>query len=268
MFAIPYPVFDPVAVEIGPVVVRWYALAYLFGLLLGWRYARWLSRLPPVRFAATEVDDFLTWATLGVVVGGRLGYVVIVQPEYFLDHPLDTLKLWKGGMAFHGGLFGVVVAGWIFASVRKLPKAAFADVIFAAAPIGLFLGRLANFVNNELVGRPTDVPWAMVFPGWGDVARHPSQLYEAALEGLVLLLILFLLSRSETARRRAGLRSGVFLVGYAVARTVAEQFREIDPHIGILGPGVTMGQVLSLPMLAIGGVLIARALIRPPEAIR
>jgi phosphatidylglycerol:prolipoprotein diacylglycerol transferase len=266
LFTIAYPVIDPVAVEIGPLAIRWYSLAYLFGLILGWQYARWLCRLPPQRVPPVAIDDFLMWATLGVIVGGRLGFVLLVRPGYFLEHPAEVLQIWQGGMSFHGGLLGVVVAAWLFARARRLPRAAFADVLFCAAPIGLFLGRIANFINNELVGRPADVPWAMVFPGWGEVPRHPSQLYEAALEGLVLFAVLFVLARRAWVRRRAGLLSGVFLVGYGLARGIAEQFREIDPLIGLIGPGLTMGQVLSVPMLLAGGWLIARALRRRPEA--
>jgi phosphatidylglycerol:prolipoprotein diacylglycerol transferase len=266
VFAILYPTIDPVALQVGPVAIRWYALAYLFGLLLGWRYANWLARRPPGVVPPVAVDDFLVWATLGVVLGGRIGYVLIVRPEYFLAHPLAAFQIWKGGMAFHGGLVGVVIAGWLFCCNRKLPKAAFADLIFCAAPIGLGLGRIANFINAELAGRVTDVPWAVLFPDppWGPLPRHPSQLYEAALEGVALFVLLFLLARREAVRRRYGLLSGVFLIGYGAARSFVELFREIDPAIGPLGAGLTMGQVLSLPMIAVGGVLVVRALNRPP----
>jgi len=265
-FVIPYPVIDPVLVEIGPFAVRWYALAYLCGLVFGWRYARWLATRPPALIRAEDVDDFLVWATLGVVLGGRIGYVLFYQPDYFLAHPLAALQIWKGGMAFHGGLMGVVVAAYGFCRVRRLPKAAFADPLFCAAPVGLGLGRLANFINNELAGRPTDVPWAMVFPGWGDVPRHPSQLYQASLEGVALFVILFVLARRESVRCRLGLLSGVFLVGYGVFRAFAETFRQPDAVVGFIGPGLTMGQILSFPMILIGAILIVRALIRPPVA--
>jgi phosphatidylglycerol:prolipoprotein diacylglycerol transferase len=264
LFAIPYPIIDPVLVEIGPFAIRWYALAYLAGIILGWRYARWLSQRPPQAIMPEAIDDFLTWATLGIILGGRLGYVLFYRPEYYFEHPLSALQIWKGGMSFHGGLLGVMVAGVTFTLVRRLPTAAFADLIFAAAPIGLGLGRIANFINTELAGRVTDVPWAMVFPGWGPAPRHPSQLYEAALEGVALFVVLFLLARRESVRRRYGLVSGVFLVGYALARSFVELFRELDPATGIVGFGLTMGQVLSLPMAVIGLLLIVRALRRPP----
>ena len=183
MFAIAYPAIDPVLVQIGPFAIRWYALAYLAGLLLGWWYARWLARHSPRLVPPEAIDDFLVWATLGVVLGGRLGYVLFYKPGYYLEHPLAALQLWHGGMSFHGGLLGVVVAGVTFCARRRITTLAFADLIFCAAPIGLCLGRLANFINGELVGRPSDVPWAMVFPGYGPQPRHPSQLYEAGLEG-------------------------------------------------------------------------------------
>ena len=204
-------------IEIGPFAIRWYALAYVFGLLLAWRYARVLTRRPPCPATATDMDDFLVWATLGVLLGGRFGYVLFYNFGYYLQNPLAAFAVWKGGMSFHGGLLGVVIATVVFCRVRKIPVLAFGDIIFCVAPIGLFLGRLANFINGELVGRVTDVPWAMVFPGWGPNPRHPSQLYEAALEGLALLVILNILWRIEAVRIRTGILSGVFLIGYALA---------------------------------------------------
>ena len=261
-FAIAYPAIDPVLVEIGPFAIRWYALAYLAGLLLGWRYARWLAQRPPRLVPAEAVDDFLTWATLGVVLGGRCGYVLFYKPGYYLDHPLAALQLWQGGMSFHGGLLGVVLAGVVFCHRRKLVTLAFADVIFCAAPIGLFLGRLANFVNGELVGRPSDVPWAMVFPGYGPLPRHPSQLYEASLEGVALFVILFLLWRIEGVRNRPGMLTGAFLIGYGLFRIIGELFREPDAHLGFLFAGATMGQLLSIPMVLAGCWFVARAIRR------
>jgi phosphatidylglycerol:prolipoprotein diacylglycerol transferase len=262
--ALPFPAIDPVAVEIGPLVIRWYALAYLAGLILGWLLARSLARLPPRAVKPADVDDFLTWATLGVVLGGRLGYVLFYKPGYYLAHPLEALAIWHGGMSFHGGLLGVVVAGILFCRMRRLPTLAFADLIFTVAPIGLCLGRIANFINGELAGRVSDVPWAMVFPGYGPLPRHPSQLYQAALEGLLLFAILALLAMRPAVRARAGMLSGAFLVGYAVFRSVGELFREPDAHLGFLLGGLTMGQLLSLPMLVVGILLIRRAMIRPP----
>jgi len=268
-FVIPYPMIDPVLFEIGPFALRWYALAYVVGLLLGWRYARSLCHRAPSPASEADMDDFLVWATLGVLLGGRLGYVLFYKSGYYLDNPLAALEVWKGGMSFHGGLLGVVVATLLFCRVRKIPTLAFGDIIFCVAPIGLFLGRLANFINGELAGRVTDVPWAMVFPGWGSEPRHPSQLYEAALEGLALLIILNVLWRVDAVRLRPGFLGGVFLIGYALARTFVEQFRQPDAHLGFLTAGTTMGQWLSVPMLIIGVLLIVRALMRdktPPES--
>ncbi len=262
-FVIPYPMIDPVLLQFGPVAIRWYSLAYIAGLLLAWRYMRALAKHPPQPASAADLDDFLVWATLGVIFGGRLGYVIFYKPEFYLDNPLAILQVWRGGMSFHGGMLGVLVAGTLFARRRSIGYLAFADLLSCAAPIGLFLGRLANFINAELIGRVTDVPWAMVFPGGGEAPRHPSQLYEAALEGLGLFVLLYVLWRMEGVRRRAGLLTGVFLSGYALARSLAELFRQPDVHIGFLLGGTTMGQWLSAPMLAIGVYLIVRA--KPEE---
>ena len=262
-FVIPYPMIDPVLFQFGPVAIRWYSLAYIAGLLLAWRYMLALAKHPPPPAGALDIDDFMVWATLGVVLGGRLGYVIFYKPEFYLDNPLAILQVWRGGMSFHGGMLGVLVAGTIFARRRSIGYLAFADLLSRAAPIGLFLGRLANFINGELLGRVTEVPWAMVFPGGGDAPRHPSQLYEAALEGLGLFVLLYALGRMEGVRRRAGLLTGVFLSGYALARSLAELFRQPDVHIGFLLGGTTMGQLLSAPMLAIGVYLILSA--KPEE---
>jgi phosphatidylglycerol:prolipoprotein diacylglycerol transferase len=263
-FAIAYPAIDPVLFEVGPFAVRWYALAYLAGLVLGWWYARTLAQQPPRLVPVAAIDDFLMWATLGVVLGGRLGYVLFYKPGYYLEHPLAALQLWHGGMSFHGGLLGVVVAGITFCRRRRLRTLAFADLIFCAAPIGLCLGRLANFINAELVGRPGDVPWAMVFPGWGPVPRHPSQLYQAGLEGFALFVILYLLWRVSSVRHRPGLLTGAFLIGYGLFRSFAELFREPDAHLGFILSGLTMGQILSVPLVLIGIGFVVSALRRDP----
>ena len=265
--ALPFPMIDPVLVEIGPFAIRWYALAYICGLLAGWRYVRHLSALPPTIMSREQVDDLLVWVTLGVILGGRLGYVLLYQPGYYGAHPLEALAVWHGGMSFHGGLIGVLFAGWLFSRRNGLHPLRVGDAVACAAPIGIFLGRLANFVNSELWGRPTDVPWAMVFPNdQQQLPRHPSQLYEAALEGIVLFLLLFALSRSRALRERPGLLGGIFLAGYAVARMTAELFRQPDAFLGFLAGGITMGQVLSVPLLLIGLFLIVRARRRPPVA--
>jgi len=255
LFAIPFPAIDPVAVAIGPFVVRWYALAYIVGLLLGWRYCLVLADRPPRLVERRDIDDFLVWATLGVVLGGRIGYVLFYQPGYYLQHPIEALYLWHGGVSFHGGALGVTLAILLFTRARRLPVLAFSDVIAEAIPIGLFFGRIANFINGELFGRETDIPWAMVFPNGGPVPRHPSQLYEAVCEGLLLFLLL-LLAEHRGARRRPGIVTGLFLIGYAVARMSGELFRQPDAQLGFLVFGTTMGQLLSIPVLIAGFILI------------
>ncbi len=253
-----FPDIDPVLISFGPFAIRWYALAYIGGLLIAWRYCRWLAVRPPQSVSADAFDDFLLWATLGILLGGRLGYVLFYKPGFYLAHPQEILFIWQGGMSFHGGLLGMVAAEVMFARRRGLPVLALADIVAAAAPIGLFLGRIANFVNGELFGRPSEVPWAMVFPRGGPLPRHPSQLYEAAIEGLVLLLVLHLMVRAGAIERR-GTLAGAFLIGYAVARMLAELFREPDAHLGFLLGGTTMGQWLSLPLLLAGLALVVWA---------
>ncbi|WP_404383506.1 prolipoprotein diacylglyceryl transferase [Caenispirillum salinarum] len=257
--ALAYPVIDPIAIQIGPLAIRWYALAYLTGLLLGWWYVRALARRTSESPTGEQVDDFLVWATLGVVLGGRLGYVLFYKPGYYLSNPLEIAQVWQGGMAFHGGVLGVLAAIWLFSRRHKLSFLRMADLVCAAAPIGLFFGRIANFINNELWGRPApDVAWAMVFPGAGDVPRHPSQLYEAFLEGLVLFAVLFVLWRIPAIRARKGFIAGAFLAGYGLARFAVEFFREPDPFLGTLAAGLSMGQLLSLPMVLLGiAVMVA-----------
>jgi phosphatidylglycerol:prolipoprotein diacylglycerol transferase len=261
-FAIPFPAIDPVAIAVGPFVVRWYALAYIAGLLIGWRYCLILADRPPRLVERRDIDDFLVWATLGVVLGGRIGYVLFYQPGYYLQHPLEALYLWHGGMSFHGGALGVTIAIILFARARLRPIFALSDIIVEAIPIGLFFGRIANFINSELFGRETDVPWAMVFPNGGPMARHPSQLYEAVCEGLLLFLLL-LLAEHRGARQRPGIVTGLFLIGYAVARMSGELFRQPDAQLGFLVFGTTMGQLLSIPVLIAGIVLILWASQRP-----
>jgi phosphatidylglycerol:prolipoprotein diacylglycerol transferase len=259
VFALPFPAIDPVAISLGPLAVRWYALAYIVGILLGWRYARALARRSPFGVGPEDFDDLVLWATLGIVLGGRLGYVLFYNPSFFLENPLQILAIWSGGMSFHGGAIGVAVATILFARHRGLPIHAISDIVGAAAPIGLCLGRIANFVNGELYGRPGDVPWAMAFPGGGPEPRHPSQLYEALLEGVVLFLVLYALVRYANALARPWFVTGAFLVGYGIARILAELFREPDSHISYLALGTTMGQLLSLPMVAVGLWLILRS---------
>jgi phosphatidylglycerol:prolipoprotein diacylglycerol transferase len=219
---------------------------------------RLAARSPDVA-SHEDIDDFLIWATLGIVLGGRIGYTLFYNLDYYAANPLAALQIWKGGMSFHGGVLGVIVSGLIFVKRRGISALRFADIVACATPVGLMLGRLANFINGELFGRVSDVPWAMVFPRGGPETRHPSQLYEAALEGLVLFIVMALLSRSETIRNRPGVLLGVFMLGYALARATVELFRQPDAHLGILAAGLTMGQWLSLPMVAGGIYLIIRS---------
>jgi phosphatidylglycerol:prolipoprotein diacylglycerol transferase len=262
--ALAFPEFDPVAIALGPFVVRWYALAYLVGILFGWWLARRYARnealwggASPIR--PIDIDDLVVWVAVGIVLGGRLGYVLFYNPAHYLQNPLEALALWSGGMSFHGGLVGSALATYLFARTRGIPVLSLMDVCCAVCTVGIFLGRLANFVNGELWGRPTDVPWAFVFPGAGPEPRHPSQLYEAALEGLLLFVVLNLMI-SMGALRRPGLVGGTFLALYAVARMTVEQFRMPDEQIGFLFGGLTMGLLLSVPMLLVGLALIGLSL--------
>ncbi len=269
--AIPYPELNPVAVKIGPFAIRWYGISYLVGLALGWRYTVWLARQPRfnppgARPTPQDLDDFLFWAMAGVLIGGRLGIVLFYRPSDYFADPLSILRIWEGGMSFHGGLIGVLTALVLFARKRHIAFFQLSDLVACAAPIGLFFGRLANFVNGELWGRVTDVPWAMVFPGGGPLPRHPSQLYEAGSEGLILFTILAILAQRPSVRLRTGLLSGLFLIGYSIARSVCELFRQPDnflPNSGFLFGGVSMGQILSFPML-LGGITIAAWALRHP----
>ena len=282
ILAIPYPNISPemVGFDIGTLhlAIRWYALAYITGLVLGWRYCLALAKRPPIVMKAIDIDDFLVWATIGVVLGGRLGYVLFYRPAFYLADPLEAFQLWHGGMSFHGGCAGVVIAMALFARRRAIPFLCLADIVACAEPIGQFFGRIANFINGELWGRPTDVPWAMVFPHDPQLLpRHPSQLYQAVLEGLLLLVLLYVLQR-RGLRQRPGATAGVFLIGYAVMRSIGELFREPDQQLGFLDDflrsdqvpallhplaalvqGVTMGQLLSAPMILAGIWMIWRA---------
>jgi phosphatidylglycerol:prolipoprotein diacylglycerol transferase len=270
--AIPFPAFDPVAIQIGPIAIKWYGLAYLAGLLLGWLYIKrlvadsrlWAGGQAPLD--AARVDDLLLYMTIGVVAGGRLGFVLLYEPGYYLAHPLEVLQVWRGGMAFHGALLGCAIAVWLFARRQRVSALSCMDLCAAAVPVGLLFGRIANFINGELFGRVTSVPWGMVFPEAKlfhptiePAARHPSQLYEAALEGLVLFLILRWLTHRKGALARPGVVIGAFLVGYGAFRAFCEIFRE--PHAGHalnIGP-FTAGQLYSFVMIALGLLFLARA---------
>jgi phosphatidylglycerol---prolipoprotein diacylglyceryl transferase len=264
LLAIPYPAIDPVALRIGPLAVKWYGLAYVAGLLLGRFYVKallqqvrlWPNEKPP--FTPERVDDLLLFTTVGVLLGGRLGYVLFYQPKFFLTHPLEIVAVWNGGMSFHGALLASIIAVALFARRAGADPWSVMDVCAAATPMGLFFGRLANFINAELWGRPSTVPWAMVFPDAGSVPRHPSQLYEAFTEGLVLFVVLWWLTHRVHALRKPGMVGGAFFVGYGLARSFCEFFREPDAgHVLTLGP-FTAGIFYSLPMILVG-ILAIRA---------
>jgi phosphatidylglycerol---prolipoprotein diacylglyceryl transferase len=265
---IDFPVFDPIAVQIGPIAIRWYALAYIVGIIAGWIYARalvknerlWAGEVP---ITLVQLDDFILWVTIGIIVGGRTGYVLFYNLAFFIQHPAEIFELWKGGMSFHGGFLGCVAAVMLFARRNTISILSLGDITTAVAPIGLLLGRLANFINSELWGRPADpsLPWAMVFPNGGPEPRHPSQLYEAGLEGILLFIVLAVMIRMG-ALKRPGLILGSFIALYGVARITGELFREPDPQLGFLWGGLTMGMLLSVPMIIIGIIIIVAAVRR------
>ncbi|MBX2804695.1 MAG: prolipoprotein diacylglyceryl transferase [Hyphomicrobiales bacterium] len=266
--AISFPAIDPVAVALGPVQVRWYGLAYLAGLTLGWLYMRrllsspslWSGQQPPMR--PSQADDFLLWATFGTVIGGRLGYVLLYEPTTFFADPARILSVWEGGMSFHGGFLGVSLAVFLFSRYNKLVLLSLGDLAAVSVPFGLFFGRIANFINGELYGRISDVPWAVDFPvhlldpGDPGGPRHPSQLYEAFLEGVVLFLVIRYFTHYRDALKQPGLCVGIFLCGYAVARIIGEMFRDWDYSRFFTTPYFSTGMVYCVPMLVAGILLI------------
>lgn len=263
--ALTYPAIDPVAIEIGPISIKWYGLAYMFGLLIGWQYVKHLLATPRLwqgnksPMEPLLADDLLLWITLAVVLGGRLGQVLLYDPGYYFANPAEIFKVWKGGMSFHGALIasGLIIL-W-FGHTYKVSWRSAMDLCCAGVPIGIMLGRIANFINSEHWGRETDAAVGMVFPNGGPLPRHPSQLYEAALEGLVMAIIIRFATHKLLGLKRPGLVTGIFLVWYAIARSICEYFREPEPlHALNLGP-VTAGQVYSIPMLLLGLWFIATA---------
>ena len=267
MAIMPFPDIDPIAFSIGPLAIHWYGLAYVVGIMLGWFYARRLAgndSLWPVNaspITKTQLDDFVVWAALGIVLGGRIGYILFYDMPAVIESPIRAIQIWNGGMSFHGGITGTTIAMILFARKNSIPIWSLFDIVAGVVPIGLFFGRIANFINGELWGRLADVPWAVVFPSGGPFARHPSQLYEAGLEGIVLLSVLALLIYGFRALKSPGLISGVFVCGYALSRIFVEFFREPDAQLGyLLGTGwLTMGMVLSFPMILLGLWAIVRA---------
>jgi phosphatidylglycerol:prolipoprotein diacylglycerol transferase len=268
--ALPFPEIDPVIVQLGPLAIHWYGLGYVVGILFSWWYSRrmvstphlWAGGVAPMK--PEDLDDFLLWAAIGVVAGGRIGYILFYDFARYIENPLAIFAVWQGGMSFHGGMLGTVLAMVLFARSRGISAWSLLDVIAATAPVGLGVVRLANFINSELWGRPSDVPWAVVFPNGGPEPRHPSQLYEALLEGLVLFVILRLLTHSALKLKSPGFVTGTFVAGYGAARIFVEFFREPDAHIGYLfGGWLTMGMLLSLPMVLAGAWAMAAA--KPAE---
>ena len=252
--------FDPVAIEIFSFEIHWYSLAYIMGILVGWYIAKKIFIYDNLK---KKFDDYVTFLIIGLILGGRLGYAVFYQPAYFLTNPLEILQMWKGGMSFHGGLLGLIFAAYLFARRGNIRILMLFDIISAVGPIGLFFGRIANFINGELWGRTTDMPWAIVFPHGGPLPRHPSQLYEAGLEGLVLTGLAAVLIIRYQALMQPGKIFGTFLAGYGISRILVETVREPDAHIGYLIWGTTWGQWLSIPMVLLGAYLVWRAINRP-----
>ncbi|MDZ7822734.1 MAG: prolipoprotein diacylglyceryl transferase [Ahrensia sp.] len=263
--AIAFPNLDPVLFQIGPLAIRWYSLAYIVGIVFGWWYAKqiirnkrlWGGNAP---MSEVDLDDFLLWATVGIVLGGRLGYVLFYNFDAFMANPADIFRVWEGGMSFHGGMLGIIIAMVAFARSRKIHVWSLIDVIAVVAPVGFGLGRIANFINSELWGRTTDVPWGVIFPNGGPMARHPSQLYEAALEGLLLAIVLYLVVYKFEKLKFPRFATGVGAIVYGASRILVEFFREPDAQLGYLfGDWLTMGMVLSMPMVIIGLSLVLSA---------
>ena len=269
-FALSFPLIDPVTLDLGVLQIRWYALAYLAGLLLGWRLCLLLARRDKELFVkATHFSDFLGWAALGIVLGGRLGYCLLYKPKYYLAQPVQILFIWQGGMAFHGGFLGFCLSAWLYARRHGLCVLRLADYLAVAAPIGLFFGRIANFINAELYGRPSDLPWAVIFPASQDgqasglpLSRHPSQIYEALLEGVLLFVVLYLAHQSFSLREKPGLVTGIFMLGYGVARFFVEFFRQYDVALGLIAGWMSHGQLYSLPLMLFGALLIFSSSLR------
>ncbi|MBF0127221.1 MAG: prolipoprotein diacylglyceryl transferase [Magnetococcales bacterium] len=256
-----FPQIDPVLLQIGPVAIRWYGLMYTLTFVLGWPLLKLLARRQAMNLSPEGVADLMMFTLLGVILGGRMGYILFYHFDYYFSNPLAMFRVWEGGMSFHGGLLGVLLAGYLFGRRQGIPFLALGDLLATVTPVGLFLGRIGNFINGELWGRPTELPWGVVFPGAGPLPRHPSQLYEAALEGFFLFVLLWWLGRVP---RGSGFLGGVFLTGYAICRLLVELVREPDAHLGILSLGLTMGQWLSLPMLVLGLGLILFSRPRKP----
>lgn len=253
------PEFDPVAIYLGPILIRWYSLAYIFGILF---VTYWIKKANKKEnfMSQKAYDDWLVWAICSILIGGRIGYVLFYNFSYFANNPLEIIAFWNGGMSFHGGLLGAIFGCWIFCKKYKIQYLKLTDTLAVSAPIALFFGRIANFINLELYGRATNSDYGFIFPNAGDFPRHPSQLYEAFLEGILLFIILFTLNFFSKFKESRGFLSGIFLIGYASFRILVENFREPDEQIGFLLDRITMGQVLSLPLIFVGIILVTLSL--------
>jgi phosphatidylglycerol:prolipoprotein diacylglycerol transferase len=251
-----FPQIDPVFIHIGPFSIYWYGIAYVVGLLGGWQYAVWIARRWWPAITKPQIDDFMIWALGGVIIGGRLGHILFFELDRYLANPSEIFMTWKGGMSFHGGFLGVIIAMILYCRKKNIPLLRFADIFATITPIGLFFGRIANFINGELFGRITDIPLGMVFPHGGPLPRHPSQIYEALSEGLLLFIVLHIGCRIAVVRKVPGRLTGIFFMGYGLARTLIEFVREPDALHVVLGMDLTTGQLLSLPMILAGAYLI------------
>jgi len=251
-----FPNIDPIIISFGPLAVSWYSLSYVVGIVLGWFYILKLIEKKYTNLEKQHIDDFISWIIIGIIIGGRLGYVLFYDPVKYISNPIEILKTYEGGMSFHGGIIGFAIASILFTRKNNIKFFTLVDATAAAAPIALFLGRIANFINGELYGRVTDVSWSFIFPRSDGLPRHPSQLYEAALEGFVLFFILYFCVTKYQALKRSGLISGLFLIFYSSFRLIIENFREPDSHIGFHADFITRGQLLCIPMLIIGIIII------------
>ncbi len=246
--------FNSVLINIGPLAVRWYSLAYIFGILIGIYYGKYLIKNTHLNISEKNLDDYVIWAVAGIILGGRIGYVTFYNFEFYLQNPEEIFKIWNGGMSFHGGLLGIIFTSWIFCNKNKVSFWSLTDLLACIAPIGIFFGRIANFINAELVGKATNVPWSVVFPQYDKIPRHPSQLYEACLEGIVLFIIVNFSIRKISIKH--GYVSIIFLIFYSLFRIISEIFREPDPQLGYLFYGLSMGSILSLITICFGSFLI------------
>lgn len=250
------PILDPIIIQIGPLAIRWYSLAYIVGIIAAWFIIKYFNRQTKVFDEKKVSDDFFMYSILSVILGGRIGYILFYNLSFYFKHPLDIFKIWQGGMSFHGGLIGVLIGSYLFCKKHKINYFSFTDLVSISIPVGLFFGRIANFINMELYGRTTKSKFGIIFPNAGDLPRHPSQLYEAASEGLILFIILFYLAKYTNAQKHKGLLSGVFLIGYGISRFLVEFFREPDIQIGYIFKYFTLGQLLTIPLIIFGIILI------------